>query len=75
MTRGALGTSLRDLVRLVYGAVFLQMAPDFTAAGIADRADVPALSACFRRIATGELSLQSSRGQALVGAAILNQVA
>lgn len=66
---------VRAMARLIYGAIFLQMVPDLRDMDITNRAEVPSLGACFQRVAAGELALQSARGQALVGAAILAQMA
>ena len=67
--------ALRALAYLIYGCVFLSLAPDLTAVTFADRPTTLTLSQCFERLARGELNLQSPSGQALVGAALLRALA
>ena len=62
--------ALRALAYLIYGCVFLSLAPDLTAVTFAERTSTLTLSQCFARLARGELNLQSPSGQAMVGAAL-----
>jgi aminoglycoside phosphotransferase (APT) family kinase protein len=64
----------RQRVRIVYGAVFLRLAPDLTTAPIARREETPTLAECYERMRAGTLSSGNAEGQALIGAALLRQV-
>lgn len=64
--------ALRNMVRMIYGAVFLRLIPDLTAIAFAD--PTPTLAECYGRMAAGTLDVQTPAGQALLGAAILRQV-
>jgi hypothetical protein len=65
---------LRDYVRVVYGAVFLRLVGDLTTVAMASRTETPTLAECYGKMAAGSLDIQSSQGQALLGAAMLRQV-
>jgi aminoglycoside phosphotransferase (APT) family kinase protein len=64
----------RERVRIVYDAVFLRLVPDLTAAPIAGREETPTLAQCYERMRAGSLSSSTAEGQALIGAALLQQV-
>ncbi|MGA7124412.1 MAG: hypothetical protein WBY94_30200 [Polyangiaceae bacterium] len=58
----------------MYGAVFLRLVPDLTAAPIARREETSTLAQCYERVRAGTLSMSAAEGQALIGAALLQQV-
>jgi aminoglycoside phosphotransferase (APT) family kinase protein len=66
--------ALRDMIRMIYGAVFFRLIPDLTAVAFTDRATTPTLAECYGMMAGGTLDLRTPAGQALLGAAILRQV-
>lgn len=65
--------ALRDLCRIVYGAVFFRLIDDLGSVKFAGRADTPTLGECFTMLTTGKLDLGSQQGRALLGAALLKQ--
>ena len=65
--------AIRDLCRVVYGAVFLRLIDDLGAVQFGSREDTPTLGACFAMLSTGKLNLGSPQGRGLVGAALLKQ--
>jgi aminoglycoside phosphotransferase (APT) family kinase protein len=63
--------SLRQLVALALGCVFLGMVPDLTELAVPRVSDAPTLAACYAEMRTGALDLQMTRGQAAFGLAFL----
>jgi thiamine kinase-like enzyme len=64
---------VRDLCRVVYGAVFLRGIGDLGSVQFADREDTPTLSECFGMLSAGKLEMGEPQGRALLGAAFLKQ--
>lgn len=65
--------SLRNLARVLYGAVLFSLIPDLAEIDFKSRDETPALPECYVRLVKGELDLKTSVGRALLGAAILRQ--
>jgi aminoglycoside phosphotransferase (APT) family kinase protein len=63
--------ALRGLVGLLCGLTFLSMAEDLRAPAAPTRADAPSLGAVYAAMGAGELDLQSARGRAAMGLALL----
>ncbi len=66
---------LRDVSRVVYGAVFFRLVNDLESVQFASREDTLTVRECFAMLSRGELDLGESRGRALMGAAFLKQCA
>jgi aminoglycoside phosphotransferase (APT) family kinase protein len=65
--------SLRNLARVLYGAVLFSLIPDLAEIDFKSRDETPTLPECYVRFANGELDPRTSVGKALLGAAILRQ--
>jgi aminoglycoside phosphotransferase (APT) family kinase protein len=65
--------AMRDLCRIVYGAVFFRLVKDLTSVDFASREATLTLGECFAMLSTGKLALHEPRGRALIGAALLKQ--
>ncbi len=65
--------ALRDLARLIYGALFLSMIPDLTNATFARREETVPLRECFARMGAGKLDMKAVPGLAMIGAAFFAQ--
>ncbi len=65
---------LRNLARVLYGAVLFSLIPDLAEIDFKSRDETPTLPECYVRLVTGELDLKTSVGQALIGAAILRDL-
>ncbi len=65
--------ALRDLCRVVYGAVFFRLVKNLTSVEFASREETLTLGECFAMFSTGKLTLDEPRGRALIGAALLKQ--
>ena len=66
--------SLRNLARVLYGAVLFSLIPNLAEIDLKSRDETPTLPECYARLVAGELDLKTSVGQALLGAAILREV-
>jgi hypothetical protein len=66
--------ALRNMVRMIYGAVFLRLIPDLKTVAFTNRDATPPLAECYGRMAAGTLDVRTPAGQALLGTAILRQV-
>lgn len=69
----SLFTALRDLARIIYGAIFFGLVPELSAVAVPDREETPVLTQCYAMLAAGELVMSEPRGQVLMGAALLKQ--
>ena len=65
--------ALRDLCRVVYGAVFFRLVNDLSSVEFASREDTLTVGECFAMLSTGKLELSEPRGRGLLGAALLKQ--
>jgi aminoglycoside phosphotransferase (APT) family kinase protein len=65
---------LRNLARVLYGAVLFSLIPDLAEIGSQSREETSTLSECHASLARGELDLNTSFGQGLLAAAILREV-
>jgi Ser/Thr protein kinase RdoA (MazF antagonist) len=65
--------SLRNLARVLYGAVLFSFIPDLAEIDFKSREETPTLPECYVRLAAGELDLKTPVGQASLGAAILRE--
>ncbi len=65
--------ALRDLCRVVYGAVFFRLVKDLTSVDFQSREERLTLGECFAMLSTGKLALDEPQGPALIGAALLKQ--
>lgn len=63
--------AMRELAALVIGCIFLGFVPDPGMALAPTRADAPTLAACYAEMRAGALDLQTPRGQAAFGLAML----
>jgi len=66
--------SLRNLARVLYGAVFFSLIPDLSEFDFKPRDETPTLPECYVRLVKGEFDLKTPVGKALLGTAILRQV-
>jgi thiamine kinase-like enzyme len=64
-------TTLRQLVSIAVGYLFLSMVPDLTLRPAATRADAPTLTDCRNAMRNGGLDLQTPAGRAMYGLAFL----
>jgi aminoglycoside phosphotransferase (APT) family kinase protein len=65
--------ALRRLVGLLGGLTFLTMVEDLNVRTAPTPADAPSLGDCYKAMRTGELDMQSPRGQASFGLALLRE--
>jgi aminoglycoside phosphotransferase (APT) family kinase protein len=65
---------LRNFLRVVYGAIFLRLAPDLAAIGFQGRDQTPTLAECYVMMGKGELNPMTPLGQAQLGAGLFRQV-
>lgn len=65
---------LRHFLRVVYGAIFLRLAPDLAAIGFQGRDQTPTLAECYVMMGKGELNPMTPLGQAQLGAGLFRQV-
>ena len=63
--------ALRQLAGLLSGLTFLSLVDDLSVRPAPARADAPSLGACYEAMRAGELDLQSPRGRASMGLALL----
>jgi aminoglycoside phosphotransferase (APT) family kinase protein len=63
--------ALRQLVALAVGYVFLSLVPDLAILSAPTREDAPTLAQCRAGMRSGELNLQTPRGQAMFGLSFL----
>ncbi len=63
----------RNLMRIVYGSLFLSMIADLKEVGFASQSMTPTLPQCFSRMVAGELNMASTAGRAQLGAAFFKQ--
>ena len=63
--------AMRQLVGLAAGCVFLSLVPDLAVYPAPTRADAPTLAGCYGEIRAGRLDLQTPRGRAAFGLALL----
>lgn len=63
----------RDLARIAYGSVFMELVPDLTRITFASLDETATLSQCFARVTTGELNLADDEARGLIGAAFYRQ--
>ena len=63
--------SLRNLARVLYGAVLFSLIPDLAEIDFKSRDETLILPECYVRLVRGELDLKTSVGQALLGAAAI----
>jgi aminoglycoside phosphotransferase (APT) family kinase protein len=63
--------AMRQLVGLVAGCVFLGLVPDLAVYPAPTRADAPTLAGCYGEMRAGRLDLQTPRGRAAFGLALL----
>jgi hypothetical protein len=72
--QGATFFAIRNMVRAIYGAVFLRLVPDLSQINFPARDDTPTLAECYARLGRGELDPTKPAGQALLGAALFRQI-
>jgi aminoglycoside phosphotransferase (APT) family kinase protein len=65
--------ALRQLVAILCGLTFLSLVDDLGVRPAPTRADAPSLGDCYAAMRAGELDLQSARGRAAMGLALLAQ--
>jgi aminoglycoside phosphotransferase (APT) family kinase protein len=65
--------ALRQLAALLSGLTFLSLVDDLSVRPAPTRANAPSLGACYEAMRAGELDLQSPRGRASMGLALLAQ--
>lgn len=65
--------AVRDLARLIYGCIFLQLVPDLTRIKFDSLDQTPSLKDCFSRLSVGQLDMKSPEARGLIGAAFFKQ--
>ena len=63
--------ALRRLAGMLCGLTFLRLVDDLSVRPAPTQADAPSLGACYEAMRAGELDLQSPRGRASMGLALL----
>ena len=63
--------SLRRVAAAISGLAFLSLLPDLAGLAAPTRADAPTLADCYAEMRTGALDLQTARGRAAFGLALL----
>ncbi|UQA56446.1 phosphotransferase [Polyangium aurulentum] len=66
--------ALRDVMRIVFGCIFLRFVPDLQAVAVPSREEAPTLAEVYAGMQTGAIDLKSADGQVRMACAVLAQV-